>query len=117
VRWALSYYIDRSKSVEISWGGASIETPLPMPDYPPLKPYFDATAPLFETYNTLEYNPEKGDELGVVERVDVLPFHQMGRYKWEKLGGDYELGAVEAPSNEIIERVCATFRTHGLKTY
>src|SRR5688572_16575916 len=24
--------------------------------------------------------------LGVVERVDVLPFHQMGRYKWERLG-------------------------------
>jgi pyruvate formate lyase activating enzyme len=24
--------------------------------------------------------------LGNVERVDVLPFHQMGRYKWQKLG-------------------------------
>jgi pyruvate-formate lyase-activating enzyme len=22
--------------------------------------------------------------LGNVERVDVLPFHQMGRYKWER---------------------------------
>jgi pyruvate formate lyase activating enzyme len=28
--------------------------------------------------------------LGNVERVDVLPFHQMGRYKWEKLGLKYE---------------------------
>ncbi|MEZ4678662.1 MAG: ABC transporter substrate-binding protein [Caldilineaceae bacterium] len=63
VRWALSYYIDRSKIVDIAWSGASKETPLPMPDYPPLKPYFDATAPLLETYNTLEYNPDKGDEL------------------------------------------------------
>jgi len=63
VRWALSYYIDRSKIVEIAWSGASKETPLPLPDYPPLKPYFDAVAPLLETYNTLEYNVAKGDEL------------------------------------------------------
>lgn len=63
VRWALSYYIDRSKIVDISWSGASKVTPLPLPDYPPLKPYFDATAPLLEKYNTLEYSPEKGDKL------------------------------------------------------
>ncbi len=63
VRWALSYYIDRAKIVEIAWSGASKETPLPMPDYPPLQPYFEATKPLLETYNTLEYNPAKGDEL------------------------------------------------------
>ena len=29
--------------------------------------------------------------LGNVERVEVLPFHQMGRYKWERLGLDYTL--------------------------
>jgi pyruvate formate lyase activating enzyme len=29
--------------------------------------------------------------LGTVERVEVLPFHQMGRFKWEKLGLDYTL--------------------------
>ncbi len=63
VRWALSYYIDRSKIVDIAWSGASKATPLPMPDYPPLQPYFDATKPLLEKYNTLEYNPEKGDAL------------------------------------------------------
>ena len=63
VRWALSYYIDRAKIVEIAWSGASKETPLPLPDYPPLKPYFDAAAPLLQEHNTLEYNPAKGDEL------------------------------------------------------
>jgi len=30
-------------------------------------------------------------KLGNVERVEVLPFHQMGRYKWERLGREYEL--------------------------
>ena len=34
--------------------------------------------------------------LGNVERVEVLPFHQMGRYKWEKLGLEYTLQGVQA---------------------
>lgn len=63
VRWALSYYIDRDAIVEVAWSGASKVTPLPMPDYPPLQPYFEATKPLLETYNTLEFNVEKGDAL------------------------------------------------------
>jgi len=63
VRWALSYYIDRDAIVEVSWAGASKVTPLPLPDYPPLQPYFEATKPLLEQYNTLEYNPEKADAL------------------------------------------------------
>ena len=55
--------------------------------------------------------------LGNVERVDVLPFHQMGRYKWEKLGIDYKLADYEPPSNEDVERAIAIFRAEGLKTY
>ena len=34
--------------------------------------------------------------LGNVERVDVLPFHQMGRYKWQKLGMNYALDETAA---------------------
>ena len=30
-------------------------------------------------------SPRFAAGLGNVERVDVLPFHQMGKYKWEKL--------------------------------
>jgi pyruvate formate lyase activating enzyme len=52
-----------------------------------------------------------------VERVDVLPFHQMGRFKWKPLGIAYELEKVEPPSNEVVERACDTFRTAGLKAY
>jgi pyruvate formate lyase activating enzyme len=55
--------------------------------------------------------------LGNVERVDVLPFHQMGRYKWKNLGLDYTLEAAEPPSADLVERVCAVFRAAGLKTY
>jgi pyruvate formate lyase activating enzyme len=55
--------------------------------------------------------------LGIVKRVDVLPFHQMGKYKWHRLGIPYTLDATEPPSNELVERTCAQFRAEGLKTY
>jgi pyruvate formate lyase activating enzyme len=53
--------------------------------------------------------------LGNVERVDMLPFHQMGRFKWERLGLDYTLGEVEPPTNEAVESACAVWRAAGLK--
>jgi pyruvate formate lyase activating enzyme len=55
--------------------------------------------------------------LGNIERVDVLPFHQMGRYKWARLGLDYTLQEVEPPSIEEIEAACAVFKAAGLKTF
>ena len=55
--------------------------------------------------------------LGNVQRVDVLPFHQMGRFKWKNLGIPYTLEALEPASNELVEKTCAVFRTEGLKVY
>jgi pyruvate formate lyase activating enzyme len=53
-------------------------------------------------------------ELGNVERVDVLPFHQMGRFKWQKLGLAYRLDDVKPPPVEVVQRVIAAFRDVGL---
>jgi len=55
--------------------------------------------------------------LGNVERVDVLPFHQMGRHKWQKLGLNYALDEVRPPTNEVVDRTCEQFRAVGLKAY
>jgi pyruvate formate lyase activating enzyme len=55
--------------------------------------------------------------LGNVERVEVLPFHQMGAYKWDRLGLDYTLRGVEAPTPEAVERACEVFRRVGLKAF
>jgi len=55
--------------------------------------------------------------LGNVERVDVLPFHQMGRFKWKSLGLEYELDDVQPPSAEAVGRACATFQAAGLKAH
>jgi len=53
--------------------------------------------------------------LGNVERVEVLPFHQMGRFKWERLGLAYTLEGTEPPTAEACERACDVFRNAGLK--
>ncbi|GAA1690123.1 pyruvate formate-lyase-activating protein [Microbacterium sediminicola] len=52
-----------------------------------------------------------------VERVEVLPFHQMGASKWERLGRAYPLAETRAPEPELIERVRAQFRARGLLTF
>jgi pyruvate formate lyase activating enzyme len=55
--------------------------------------------------------------LGNVERVDVLPFHQMGKYKWAKLGMEYTLTDCEPPASDAVERAVALFRAAGLKAF
>jgi len=55
--------------------------------------------------------------LGNCERVDMLPFHQLGRFKWEKLGLEYKLGDVEPPPQEAIDVTREIFRAAGLNAY
>jgi pyruvate formate lyase activating enzyme len=52
--------------------------------------------------------------LATVERVEVLPFHKMGEYKWQAMGLPYELGATPAPTAAQVARAAAAFRDHGL---
>ncbi len=52
--------------------------------------------------------------LGNVARVDVLPFHQLGRDKWRELGLNYTLGAVRPPTAERLAAAVAVFRERGL---
>jgi pyruvate formate lyase activating enzyme len=62
----------------------------------------------------MEAVAEFGASLGVVERAEILPFHQMGRYKWENLKLDYTLEKTEPPTNESIAKAVAIFREAGL---
>jgi peptide/nickel transport system substrate-binding protein len=63
VRWALSYFIDRQQIVDVGYVGASQTAALPMPEYPPLRPYYESVKDLLAKQNTLEFNPKKGEEL------------------------------------------------------
>jgi pyruvate formate lyase activating enzyme len=56
-----------------------------------------------------------GASLGVVERVEILPFHQLGEYKWHRLGLTYELEATKPPTTEEVAKAVAIFRAAGLQ--
>jgi pyruvate formate lyase activating enzyme len=55
--------------------------------------------------------------LGNVERVDVLPFHQMGKYKWAKLHLPYTLPDTDPPDVQLMQRTLDLFRGEGLIAY
>ena len=42
--------------------------------------------------------------LHTVEKVQVLPYHSMGKYKWEKLGLKYGLDGVREATTEEVEK-------------
>lgn len=52
-----------------------------------------------------------------VERVEVLPFHQMGQDKWDSLGLDYSLRGVAPPDASLLASTRAIFAARGLKVY
>lgn len=56
-------------------------------------------------------------DISTCTRVEVLPFHQMGRDKWAELGMDYQLGDVRPPSAEAVEAARQIFRGVGLTAY
>lgn len=49
-----------------------------------------------------------------IERVEILPFHKMGEYKWERLGYAYELKETQPPSPEEVQRVVDIFKARKL---
>jgi peptide/nickel transport system substrate-binding protein len=84
VRWAVSQYIDRQQIIDVAYLGAETVSTLPMPPYKPLLPYFDAVKDLLAKYNTIAFDPKKGDALleakgfkkkdGMWETPDGKPF-------------------------------------------
>ena len=46
------------------------------------------------------------DTLSNVERVEVLPYHDLGVYKWEQLGIPYKLTDVKPPTEESVLHAC-----------
>ncbi len=48
---------------------------------------------------------EFAQSLHNVRKIEVLPYHSFGMYKWEALGMKYSLADVEPPSAERVEQV------------
>ena len=44
------------------------------------------------------------DSLDTVDRVEILPYHTLGVFKWKELGIPYDLEDVNPPTKEEVER-------------
>jgi pyruvate formate lyase activating enzyme len=49
-----------------------------------------------------------------VEKVDLLPYHVLGRHKWGVLGLPYSLEGVEPPPPETLARIRAQLTARGI---
>lgn len=42
--------------------------------------------------------------LSNVEKIELLPYHNLGKFKWDEIGDTYELSDVTPPTSEEIEK-------------
>ena len=62
-----------------------------------------------------EYLDRLGEFIGTlnnVEKVEVLPYHKLGVYKWEALGLKYPLADTNPPSEERVENAYRRLTKH-----
>lgn len=52
-----------------------------------------------------------------IEKVELLPFHKMGEYKWAALGETYTLADVQPPEPQQVEHARALLRGFGLNVH
>lgn len=55
--------------------------------------------------------------LSNIRRVEVLPYHSFGAYKWKELGIPYKLTDVEAPSPESIAKAKKILHVQSFEEY
>lgn len=72
---------------------------------------------LTDDIDNIEATAEIMKEFSSLTRVEVLPFHQMGRDKWETLGMEYQLKDVEPPTKAHTDLIRDIFRSAGLRTF
>ena len=47
-----------------------------------------------------------------IQKVEILPYHQLGVHKWEALGMEYKLKRVEPPDHELLEKTANIFNRY-----
>lgn len=52
-----------------------------------------------------------------VDKVEILPYHTMGRYKWEELGIDYPLEGIEPPTDDRVQNARKLLHTSDYTGY
>lgn len=49
-----------------------------------------------------------------IEKVELLPYHELGKHKWEAMGENYQLDGASPPSRETMEKIKAVFVQQGI---
>ncbi|AUM11091.1 hypothetical protein [Ketobacter alkanivorans] len=50
-----------------------------------------------------------------VEKVELLPYHALGEYKWAALGEHYELTGVKPPASETVIEIADVLESYHLE--
>ena len=49
-----------------------------------------------------------------IEKVEILPYHRLGEFKWEQLGMEYEFKDMLPPSDERVQNAKNIFKSKGI---
>jgi pyruvate formate lyase activating enzyme len=69
----------------------------------------DFTDNLEETFSLAQ----KLQQYSCIKKIEILPFHKMGEYKWEALNLDYELKETKEPDKNLVEGMKEIFKSAG----
>lgn len=66
-----------------------------------------------EDYETLETMAKYLSKYTVISKIELLPFHKMGEYKWENMGLSYEISDTKEPTKESMEKIKKIFEKYN----
>ncbi|MGC6744075.1 hypothetical protein ACP0HM_00970 [Escherichia coli] len=50
-----------------------------------------------------------------LRKIELLPYHELGKHKWVAMGEEYKLDGVKPPKKETMERVKGILEQYGHK--
>ncbi len=51
----------------------------------------------------------------ISKKIELLPYHELGKHKWVAMGEEYKLDGVKPPKKETMERVKGILEQYGHK--
>lgn len=56
-------------------------------------------------------------DYSTIERVEILPYHRLGEYKYKEMGIPYRLAGVKTPSAEAVQEAVTIFKQYFTHVY
>ena len=53
----------------------------------------------------------------IVDKVEILPYHTMGKYKWQEMGLKYPLEGIEPPTETRVKNAKELLHTDNYTKY